>query len=136
MIFRGFHVPKGTFFLFFLANILTGCSVVSVQDTLVSLQEPAAAETRKLASKLQASDKYRAESTLQAALEKSVSGKDRSWRNPSSGASGTITPLKTWKNTSGDFCRSYRERIKLADGRMISRRGVACRTADAVWKAA
>ncbi|GAB2186504.1 RT0821/Lpp0805 family surface protein [Roseibium sp. LAB1] len=108
---------------------------MSLQDTLASLQEPAA-ETGKRASKLRASDKSRAENTLQAALEKTVSGKDRSWQNPASGASGTVTPLKTWKNRSGDFCRSYRERIKLADGQTISRRGVACRSPDAVWKAA
>ncbi|EAV42706.1 17 kDa surface antigen precursor [Stappia aggregata IAM 12614] len=110
--------------------------MVTPQDTFGSLLEPTPVSVGKPASKLMASDKYRAERTLQAALEKSVSGNARSWKNPSSGASGTATPLKTWKNNSGDFCRSYRERIKLADGNTISRRGVACRTGNAVWKAA
>ncbi|TYC72443.1 hypothetical protein FMN63_07765 [Stappia sp. BW2] len=109
---------------------------MSPQGAVDPLQASTRTSTGKPAPKLMASDKYRAERTLQAALEKSISGNIRSWKNPSSGASGTVTPLKTWKNTSGDFCRSYRERIKLADGKTISRRGVACRTGKAVWKSA
>lgn len=71
---------------------------------------------------------------LQVALEGAVSGRSLSWKNTASGASGTITPLKTWKNDQGDFCRSYSEKYTLASGRTVSHRGVACRMKNAVWK--
>lgn len=82
------------------------------------------------------SDRSYAEKSLQAALENSLSGKSVVWKNPDSGARGSVTPLKTWKNDQGAYCRSYSEWIRLASGEAIRRRGVACRSSNATWKAA
>ncbi|MCV0425553.1 MAG: hypothetical protein K5905_08770 [Roseibium sp.] len=79
-------------------------------------------------------DKSLADLNLQTALEKSMSGKSVHWQNPDSGTSGSVTPLKTWKTAEGTFCRAYRENFQLISGRTVSRDGVACRTADAIWK--
>lgn len=76
-----------------------------------------------------------AEKNLQKALEKSLSGNSVRWKNPASGARGSVTPLKTWKTAEGIYCRSFREKIELASGETVSRNGVACRTEEAVWKA-
>ncbi|MES0884840.1 RT0821/Lpp0805 family surface protein [Roseibium sp. SCP14] len=84
---------------------------------------------------LKPSDKSIASKNLQKALEKSLSGNSVRWQNPTSGARGSVTPLKTWKTSEGTYCRSFREKIELASGRTISRNGVACRTAEAVWEA-
>ncbi|WP_269584926.1 RT0821/Lpp0805 family surface protein [Roseibium sp. Sym1] len=85
---------------------------------------------------MQRSDQTLATRNLQKALENSVSGKTLNWRNAKSGASGSVTPTRTWKTTRGTYCRSYNEVIRLASGKSMRRKGVACRQANAVWKAA
>lgn len=86
--------------------------------------------------RLEDEDKSLADRNLQDALENSLSGQSRKWTNPSSGNGGSVTPLSTWKTAKGVYCRSYRERIRVASGQSVSRRGVACRSSDAVWQSA
>jgi surface antigen len=112
-----------------VAGTVSSCSASSGQ--LIPEPESLSAE-----SKLQRSDQALAASNLQKALEKSVSGKTRSWRNAESGSSGSVTPTRTWKTARGTYCRSYNEVIRLASGKSMRRQGVACRTPNAVWKAA
>jgi len=137
----GFEVPKGIFVLFLCAGSVAGCSSLSIEDPLAAVRSPetsdtANSETAKTAFALQSSDQSFADKSLQAALEKSVSGKSVTWINPASGAQGSVTPLKTWKNDQGAYCRSYSEWIRPASGNSIRRRGIACRSDQAVWKAA
>lgn len=71
--------------------------------------------------------------TLQHTLETKVSGTDAYWRNPDTGHSGIIAPVRTTQRDDGTFCREYRETTVLKD--VAERRfGVACRQADGVWK--
>ncbi|MCX2724865.1 RT0821/Lpp0805 family surface protein [Roseibium salinum] len=84
---------------------------------------------------LRFSDETLVENKIQAALETLVSGRTAHWQNPESGASGSVTPLKTWKTDDGVYCRSYRTRIRLASGRSMDEESVACRS-EAVWKQA
>ena len=131
----GFGLPKGMVALLFCASAMSGCSAVVLEDPLAALRS--APETPAPApASLQESDRSYAERSLQSALENSVSGKALVWTNPSSGARGSVTPLKTWKNDRGAYCRSYSEWIRPASGKSIRRRGVACRTENAIWKAA
>ena len=67
------------------------------------------------------------------ALEKHVSGKSASWENPESGSRGSITPVRTFKNSDGSWCREYREASEFLN-RREERRAIACRTMDGVWE--
>jgi len=125
----GFRIPRGIVFLFLGAFTVSGCSQVYLPGQTL-LKNRQATE----AAGLQPSDRTMASEKLQVALESSISGKSVSWKNAKSGASGSVTPIKTWKNDQGDFCRSYSEKFTLATGRTVSRRGVACRMKNAVWK--
>jgi len=128
----GFRIPRGIVFLFLGAFTVSGCTQVYLPGQTL-LKNRQAAEAAGAAG-LQPSDRTMASAKLQVALESSISGKSVSWKNAKSGASGSVTPIKTWKNDQGDFCRSYSEKFTLATGRTVSRRGVACRTKDAGWK--
>lgn len=111
------------------ALVLASCSVISAQETSDSAslsQEP----------NLGSSDRKIAQKSLQNALENSVSGKPVRWQNPASGASGSVTPLKTWQTARGKYCRAYREKIKFPTGQSLNRRGTACRSPNAVWTSA
>nr|WP_282449455.1 RT0821/Lpp0805 family surface protein [Roseibium sp. CAU 1639] len=133
----GFGVPKGIILLFFCTSAVSGCSALSFEEPFASLRAPAASSDAVTApSALRSSDKSLADKSLQSALENAVSGKSVTWKNPASGAQGSITPLKTWKNDQGAYCRSYSEWIRPATGKSIRRNGVACRSQNAVWKTA
>ncbi|WP_353621276.1 RT0821/Lpp0805 family surface protein [Labrenzia sp. R4_1] len=84
-------------------------------------------------SGLARSDQTMAEATFQNALEKSLSGKTSSWRNQETGASGSVTPVRTWKTRSGVYCRAYRENILLASGTRRQDNGTACRNKSGKW---
>ncbi len=66
------------------------------------------------------------------ALEHNRSGVASSWRNPDSGASGTITPTRTY-NEGGVYCREYSDTIKIG-GRSERAYGRACRQPDGSWR--
>jgi len=116
--------------LFVLSAIaVSACSAGSLTGGSVSASAVTKPEVRSSGEAI-------AKRKLQAALENTVSGKAVRWQDPDSGASGSITPLKTWKTAEGVYCRSYSEMISLASGRSLNRRGVACRSENAVWEAA
>jgi surface antigen len=62
------------------------------------------------------------------ALDRSISGQSVAWRNPASGSTGTVTPLRTFQAADGRWCREYRQELELAGGRRRVT-GVACRDA-------
>ncbi|WP_305986666.1 RT0821/Lpp0805 family surface protein [Roseibium sp. MMSF_3544] len=101
---------------------------------MISTQEQNEAVAASLPAALETTDKSMADSNLQIALENKLSGESTRWKSPSSGTSGSVTPLRTWKTTEGTYCRSYSERITLASGKSVNRRGVACRNPNAVWE--
>ena len=112
------------------------CLAAAPSCTMITAEEQVEPLVPAIASSLEMSDKSLANEQLQTALEKSVSGEATRWQNPESGASGTVTPLKTWKTTSGTYCRSYDEKIVLASGKSLNRRGVACRASNSRWESA
>lgn len=68
----------------------------------------------------------------QAALENAPTGKAKSWSNPDSGHSGTITPTRTFQS-DGTYCREYRQTINVG-GKQEEGYGQACRQPDGSWK--
>lgn len=70
---------------------------------------------------------------MSEALEKHLSGEAVDWRNPDSGSWMTVTPIRTFKNRDGRWCREYRERSHLA-GILRERRAIACRNTQGDWR--
>lgn len=81
---------------------------------------------------LDQADRDRALRTTQSTLESSPIGKSGQWRNPDSGASGYVTPTRTYQ-TNGQYCREYTQSITVA-GRTQQGFGTACRMPDGTWQ--
>ncbi|MCW8964205.1 MAG: RT0821/Lpp0805 family surface protein [Gammaproteobacteria bacterium] len=71
--------------------------------------------------------------TAHEALEYQPAGRPSSWKNPDSGHSGSITPVKTWQRDNGQYCRDYTQSI-VVDGKVEEANGTACRGDDGSWQ--
>jgi surface antigen len=85
-----------------------------------------------LYQELAASDVALASAVMQKALESAPDGASQSWTNRQTGNRGEITPLRTYVNESGLFCRDFREELAVAvdSGRFYH---TACRDKVARW---
>lgn len=81
---------------------------------------------------LSAADRGLARASVQQTLERRLSRDMGRWRNDASGNSGAVMPLRTFRVADGQYCREYKETI-VADGKIVSRLGTACRTDDGAW---
>lgn len=70
---------------------------------------------------------------VSAALEKRVSGESLSWQDPDSGLHGSVTPLRTFRAQSGQWCREYLRTVD-DDGQLEEHRAVACREGEGAWR--
>jgi len=68
----------------------------------------------------------------QYSLEHTRSNQTTRWDNPDSGNSGTMTPTRTYQQTSGQYCREYRQTVVIG-GREQDAYGTACRQPDGSW---
>ncbi len=91
-----------------------------------------AGQTRVAAARNDARDRASQIRAVQEALETRVSGKAVAWRNGFSGNSGSITPIRTFRNKTGQYCREYRQTTSL-HGVTETSYAVACRGADKIW---
>lgn len=66
-------------------------------------------------------------------LETTPSGTTSEWRNPDSGHSGTITPVRTYQAGAGTYCREFQQTITVG-GKTERGYGTACRQPDGSWK--
>lgn len=71
--------------------------------------------------------------TAHEALEYQPAGRPSSWRNPDSGHSGSITPVKTWQREDGQYCRDFTQSI-VVEGNVEDARGTACRDDQGTWQ--
>lgn len=78
-------------------------------------------------------DQTSMEQTLNQALEVNMSGNALTWNNPDSGRSAAFTPVRTYQDKSGQFCREYRKDITTA-GETQTTFGLACRDDAGHWK--
>jgi surface antigen len=69
---------------------------------------------------------------LQQTLETTLSADTKSWSDDATGRSGSLRPLRTFKNASGYYCRDFEESIT-AHGTVESRVRTACRTRSGTW---
>ena len=75
-----------------------------------------------------------ARETVQKALETMRSDHSLAWSSAASGVTGRVTPLATFKTSTGYFCRRYREAVIGGANGAASSIRVACRDDDGVWR--
>ena len=75
-----------------------------------------------------------ARNTVQEALETAPSKTSLSWTYVEDGSRGLITPLRTYRSSTGFYCREYREVVMASAAQETSRQRTACRDADGLWK--
>lgn len=91
-----------------------------------------AALGHQVGASLDRADQAYLQQTSMKSLESSPTGTSSSWVNPDSGNSGTITPVKTYKD-NGRYCREFNQTIKVG-GKTQSGYGTACRMPDGSWE--
>ncbi len=69
---------------------------------------------------------------ISQALESLVSGTSLEWQNPDGIMVGSVTPVRSFRVASGQWCREYLL-LDLLPGGSDRRRGVACREEDGHW---
>jgi surface antigen len=78
-------------------------------------------------------DRLAMEGAVSAALEKHASGETLRWENAESGSHASITPVRTFKNSDGRWCREYLHDSEI--GReSATRRAIACRVEQGTWR--
>lgn len=55
------------------------------------------------------------------------------WNNPSTGYSGSVTPVREGTSTSGQYCREFQQTVSIG-GRTERAYGTACRKPDGSWQ--
>lgn len=82
---------------------------------------------------LDRADRLAMQQTTHTALETGHTNQTSTWSNPDSGHSGTVTPIKTYQTTQGQYCREYQQTVNIG-GRTEQAYGTACRQPDGSWK--
>ena len=86
----------------------------------------------ELGRKLSCKDQEMASTTAQQTLETQPTGTQVAWKNPDSGNSGTVTPVRTYQQADGTPCRDFKQ-IVTADGETMHLEGTACRQTNGTW---
>jgi surface antigen len=71
--------------------------------------------------------------TVQRSLESVPAGTASSWTNPDSRTNGSVTPVRTFQNSQGAYCREFQQTVTIG-GREERSYGTACRQPDGSWK--
>ncbi|MGH8059439.1 MAG: RT0821/Lpp0805 family surface protein [Candidatus Entotheonellia bacterium] len=86
-----------------------------------------------IGDRLDAVDREKASAAASQALESIPSGRSVAWRNPDSGNTGVVTPVRTYQTSTGQYCREYTQTINIG-GQKHQSHGTACRQPDGSWK--
>jgi surface antigen len=86
-----------------------------------------------IGNRMDAADKQQQAQAAQRAFETTPSGQSVAWRNPDTGNSGTLTPMRTYQASSGQYCREYQQTITVG-GEKQQAYGTTCRQPDGSWK--
>ena len=82
---------------------------------------------------LRAADQQAMAAAVADALEKHMSGNTVDWQVPASGSRGAVTPIRSFRNSDGEWCREYRQ-VTTAGGGETLRHGIACRGQNGSWQ--
>lgn len=78
-------------------------------------------------------DHQQVQTTTQQTLETRKTGTTIAWNNPDSGNAGTVTPVRTYQQVDGRYCREFQQSITVGD-RVETGYGTACRQDDGTWQ--
>jgi surface antigen len=67
------------------------------------------------------------------ALEFAPAGSPIAWQNPDSGHYGSVTPIRTYEATAGEYCREFQQQAAVG-GQIEEVYGTACRRPDGRWQ--
>lgn len=118
------------------AGALLGSQVGSGQGTLVAVAIGTLAGAligQNVGRSLDQADQMAMEKNAQYALEHAPTNTSTPWRNPDSGNGGEITPIETYQAKSGEYCREYRQTVRIGEDEQQAY-GTACRQPDGSWK--
>lgn len=87
---------------------------------------------QEIGRSLDRADRIAMGQNAQYSLEHTRSHETTRWSNPDSGNSGSMTPLQTYQQTTGQYCREYRQTV-IVGGRKQDAYGTACRQPDGSW---
>jgi surface antigen len=82
---------------------------------------------------LQPSDRISAEDAAYKSLDTTSSGQTSSWRNPTTGHSGTLTLLNLYRSADDLPCRDYEQSVT-SGGQTEKTYGTACRADGGSWR--
>ncbi len=88
---------------------------------------------REVGRSLDRADRLYAARATSYGLEHKTSGEPTTWSNPDSGHHGTITPVRTYREPKGRYCREYQQTVTVG-GQTEQAYGTACRQPDGSWK--
>jgi surface antigen len=78
-------------------------------------------------------DRQAMQQATQGTLERTPSGQPSTWSNPDSGHSGTVTPVRTYRTSTGQYCREFQQTVTIS-GQTQQAYGTACRQPDGTWR--
>lgn len=121
--------------------LLTGCtSVERAYDRIAAggsdppaANPPAQTSAANLRAGLSPADVVSADRTVQEALESALSNQNRRWVGARNGTYGFVTPLRTFRITTGHYCRDFLETVARGAS-VLSVTKTACRDDDGQWK--
>lgn len=95
--------------------------------------ETSTQKAMQMASLSMMQDQVAMDAALNKALEVNLSGNELAWQNPDSNRSALFTPVRTYQDKSGKYCREYRKDVTTT-GQTETTYGLACRTDEGTWK--
>ncbi len=87
---------------------------------------------QEIGRSLDRADRMAMGQNAQYSLEYTRTNETTSWRNPDSGNSGSLTPVRTYQQGAEQYCREYRQTVDIA-GQQQQAYGTACRQPDGTW---
>jgi len=87
---------------------------------------------QEIGRSLDRADRIAMGQNAQYSLEHTRSNETTRWNNPDSGNSGAMVPTRTYQQTTGQYCREYRQTV-IVGGKKQDAYGTACRQPDGSW---
>lgn len=128
---RGDAAPRGRLWQSMLAASLAAAVVAGAVSFLVSNRQIEREFARIGAAKTPGN--LARDRAISEALESLVSGKTLDWQYPEGVMGGSVTPVRSFRIASGQWCREYLL-LNLLPNQSDRQRGIACREQDGRWK--
>ncbi|MCW2243296.1 RT0821/Lpp0805 family surface protein [Azospirillum canadense] len=85
---------------------------------------------REIARRLDTNSESRA---MAAERDAAARNQTITWNNPQNNSRGSVRPMRTYENASGQTCRDYTHTINV-EGKRETARGTACKQSDGTWQ--